>query len=622
MHHELNTDDSTADFSDLSSPSIRFPRPFGNYLLLQVLARGGMGEVYLAKQGGIAGLEKYCVVKTLRSQHTADREYVARFMDEARVVVNLNHRNICQVFDVGRVGERYYLSMELVEGVDLRTLHEVLGEKGVGFAREQALHITCETLEALDYAHRQKDPLSGQPLHIVHRDVSPQNVMINFEGEVKLIDFGLAASTKKTEMTAPNIVMGKMAYMSPEQARGDAVDGRADLFATAVIAYEMLVGERFYEGLSPGDIWSVAGRGGFEPRGFAQLDPKIRKILSKALAPSLDLRFQTCAEFKEALQNFLFEEQLRTNTQQLRGFLEEHCADQQRQARDLHLRHSPTMALEFREPKEFTQSFAKSESSDLAPSLEATGSDKGVLPASPALSGPEKTERVTRAQVEDTVPTQNASRHGAPLVAILGALLVVGLSSVAGVLIYLSDSSPDSASAKTAEEVAPLPPASGNDDVKMVAAAKSVGELGKAPLPDLDPTPTNRPASVEVVTATEGHSANPTVASVSQKIKTKPLVEKAIPRRTREKKSTPPKRTSQKSEPVKVKSSRPALESGAKSAKLNTPFNKIQFLKLYCQRRETCAVQLIKNVGPNLTTEKIGTFEKKLTSCIRRCKAN
>src|SRR5688572_4755788 len=155
-----------------------FPRRFGNYTLVAPLARGGMGEVFLAKTGGVAGLEKRCVVKTLRPHLTDDREYVARFVDEARIVVQLGHRNICQVFDVGLVGERYYLAMEYIAGRDLKTLQarcdQGLIEPGL------ALHVVNEVLEALDYAHRHVDAATGRPLLLVHRDISPQNVMISF----------------------------------------------------------------------------------------------------------------------------------------------------------------------------------------------------------------------------------------------------------------------------------------------------------------------------------------------------------------------------------------------------------------------------------------------------------
>ena len=214
----------------------RAPIVFGNYLLLQAFARGGMGEVYLAKSGAILGAEKYCVVKKLRPELMKDREYVARFIDEARIVVQLSHANICQVFDVGRVADEYYLAMEYVSGRDVRSLLVRAVEQGLVLDEASILQLIAETLSALDYAHR-RTTATGESLHLVHRDVSPQNVMVSFEGDVKLIDFGLASSRLKVERTQPNIVMGKMAYMAPEQARGDKINLRADVFAAGVILY-------------------------------------------------------------------------------------------------------------------------------------------------------------------------------------------------------------------------------------------------------------------------------------------------------------------------------------------------------------------------------------------------
>ena len=303
-------------------PPEEFPRTFGNYLLLAPLARGGMGEVFLAKHGTVAGLEKHCVVKTLRPHLTDDREYTTRFIDEARIVVQLNHRNICHVFDVGAVGERYYLAMEYIAGRDLRTVTWNVGEQGGVLNPGLSLHCVCEVLEALDYAHRHADAATGRPLLLVHRDVSPQNVMVSWEGEVKLIDFGLAASSLKIEQTSPNVVMGKLAYMAAEQVRGEKVDGRADQFAVGVMLYEILVGERFYEGRSPYEIWGLAAQGGYRPRGWEVLDPDMRAILDRALAGTPAGRYGTCIEFREALQAYRYARSLHGDGPLLRALMQ------------------------------------------------------------------------------------------------------------------------------------------------------------------------------------------------------------------------------------------------------------------------------------------------------------
>lgn len=312
-----------------------FPRPFGNYILLMPFARGGMGEVYLAKRGAILGAEKYCVLKKLRPELTEDREYVARFIDEARVVVQLNHANICQVFDVGRVGSEYYLAMEYVSGRDLRSLQDRARNLGVKLHEASVLYLLAETLSALDYAHRRTHPMTGEPLNLVHRDVSPQNVMVSFEGEVKLIDFGLASSRLKVERTQPNIVMGKMAYMAPEQARGDAIDRRADLFAAGVIGYELLAGERFYEGMTAQEIWYVVGRGGFVPARWGDLNPDLARILARALHPDPDSRFSTCAELRDAVMAYLHTKHPGLGERSLRELIHELYAEEIQRERDM-----------------------------------------------------------------------------------------------------------------------------------------------------------------------------------------------------------------------------------------------------------------------------------------------
>ncbi|MCP4502430.1 MAG: serine/threonine protein kinase [Deltaproteobacteria bacterium] len=284
---------------DLLLPDERLPRVYGGYVLRKLLARGGMGEVYLANGDHLVDTP-WVILKKLRKELTRDPEYVGRFSDEARVAVHLAHPHICRVLDVGKVATEYFLAMEYVSGCDVRQIQDKCRERQQPLGVEVTLQLLGDLLEALDYAHMQTDQ-QGEPLDLVHRDVSPQNVMIAYDGTVKLIDFGLAKSSLKVERTQPNVVMGKMAYMSPEQARGDVIDHRADLFAAGVIAYELLANERYYEGMGMSDIWQVVGRGGFVPRRWRRLPSNLTKILSRALHPELDKRFPTCAAFRRAL---------------------------------------------------------------------------------------------------------------------------------------------------------------------------------------------------------------------------------------------------------------------------------------------------------------------------------
>jgi len=281
------------------------PRLFGPYLLVDRLAEGGMGEVYLAKHRRVDGADDICVVKKLLPKLQRDREYVTRFIDEARVVVTLEQRNIAETFDVGKIDGEIYLAMEYIAGLDLRSLLERAENADALLPVPAALHVACELLAALDYAHKRRHPMTDEPLHLVHRDVSPQNVIVGFDNRVMLIDFGLASSKIKIEKTEPHVVMGKMAYMSPEQARGHATDARTDQFAVAVMLYEMLAGERYYAGMSPLDVFNVVGKGTFRPRRLEGIDAPLREHIERALAKDPDARFPDAARMRRALLSYL-----------------------------------------------------------------------------------------------------------------------------------------------------------------------------------------------------------------------------------------------------------------------------------------------------------------------------
>jgi eukaryotic-like serine/threonine-protein kinase len=297
------------------------PKPFGPYRLLKSLGVGGMGEVWLAEEPDKGS--RLVVLKMLRGHLVLDREYVTRFLDEARLVVLLEHPNICRVFDSGKIDGRYYLAMEFVSGWDARTLVERAGSMGEPLPEELALFVAANVLDALAYAHDKRSPETGAPLRLVHRDVSPQNVMIGFEGEVKLIDFGLAASSVKREVTRPEVVMGKLSYMAPEHARGDRVDATADQFAAAMVTYELVVGEGFYGRMAQHEIWHVAGFGGFVPPSWNTLDPRLGAVLKRALATEPKDRWPSCGAFKDALVAYMRARSFRPTSSDLSVFFKD-----------------------------------------------------------------------------------------------------------------------------------------------------------------------------------------------------------------------------------------------------------------------------------------------------------
>jgi serine/threonine-protein kinase len=276
------------------------PRRLGNYLLLERLSHGGMGDVWLARQSRASGIEKFLVVKTVRAILDEDSEVKQRFLDEARTVVQLSHSNICSVLEVGETEDEHFLVMDLIAGFDLREVFlRTTAEGGVGEAI--AVQIVAEILDALDYAHRLTDVSTGEPLHLVHRDVSLHNAMLTLEGEVKLIDFGLARSTLKKLQTQTGIVLGKIAYMSSEQARGENVDGRTDQFSAAVVFYELLTGERYYGDRPQSFITEHVGTGDYRPTRIATLAPPLRAVVERALSPNVADRFPSASAMRKAL---------------------------------------------------------------------------------------------------------------------------------------------------------------------------------------------------------------------------------------------------------------------------------------------------------------------------------
>jgi serine/threonine-protein kinase len=219
-------------------------RVFGRYQLLEPLASGGMAEVWRARAAGPAGVEKEVALKLVRGEHGAASGFARMLVEEARLAARLTHANVVQVFELVEEGGHHAIAMELVRGHDLGRVLEQARQAGVRLGLPRALHLCVEVARALDYAHRLAD--GGRPLGVVHRDVSPHNVLVSFEGEVKLADFGIARAMSRAGLTDPGTVKGKLAYMAPEQARGEPLDARADVFSLGVLAWELCAGRRLF----------------------------------------------------------------------------------------------------------------------------------------------------------------------------------------------------------------------------------------------------------------------------------------------------------------------------------------------------------------------------------------
>ena len=261
-----------------------------------------MAEIFLAKALGVMGFERLVAIKLIHSQLTRDQEFVKMFIDEARIAMHLQHRNIVQVFDLDKTGDTYFIAMEYVHGVNLYDVYERIASKGRWIDLPLSLYIVAEVCKGLQFAHTRLGP-DGRPLGIVHRDISPQNVLLSFEGEVKITDFGIAKAAERLHVTTPGIVKGKYAYMAPEILKEKPVDGRADVFAAGVLLYELLVGENPYAGATPVvTIENVLNKKVPAPsqRG-AMVSRDLDEIVARALAKDVNERYRSAAELAEAL---------------------------------------------------------------------------------------------------------------------------------------------------------------------------------------------------------------------------------------------------------------------------------------------------------------------------------
>ena len=225
---------------------------FGRYQILEPLAVGGMAEVFRAQTAGASGFLKEVVIKRILPSYSEDPHFVKMFVDEARIAARLHHPNIVQVFDFDVVDGTYYIAMEYVEGVDLSTFLETASRQGTRLELSECFFVVKEIAKALDYAHRRRH--KGRHLNIIHRDVSPHNIMVSFEGAVKLTDFGIAKASSRATRTQEGIVKGKTAYMSPEQAAGESLDPRSDLFSLGILFFELVAMRRLFVGDSEREI--------------------------------------------------------------------------------------------------------------------------------------------------------------------------------------------------------------------------------------------------------------------------------------------------------------------------------------------------------------------------------
>ena len=282
------------------------PEPFGKFLLLGQVAVGGMAEIYRARYADPAMPQEDIALKRILPSYTEDEGFVTMFKDEGNIAIRLKHPNIVNIFEVGEVNNDWYIAMEFIHGTDLRILSDACEKYQKRFTPTQIARVACETAKALDYAHACK-AADGTPLNIVHRDCTPHNIMISEQGEVKLMDFGIAKAASRATKTRVGTVKGKSSYMSPEQAKGKTLDGRSDMFTLATVTWELLTGYRLFKASTDFDILrKVLKSDIIHP---SEMDANVPRglgdIVMRALQRDKEARYPTCGAMAVALENWI-----------------------------------------------------------------------------------------------------------------------------------------------------------------------------------------------------------------------------------------------------------------------------------------------------------------------------
>lgn len=296
---------------------------FGRYEILERIGVGGMAEVYLAKAYGVGGFHKNLVVKKILPHLSHDPRFRSMFVDEAKIAVHLQHQNVVQILDLGRIDDQLFIAMELVEGSDLARTFLVANKKDVALPLSVTLFIVKEALKGLHYAHTKTGP-DGKPLGIIHRDVSPANILLSMAGEVKIGDFGIAKAAERSNTTKTGIVKGKLHYMSPEQLRARPLDPRCDVYGMGMVLHTMLSGKHPFEGLPEVDIIDIV-RAGTLPAPSSRneiVPPELDAITMRALALNPEARWGSAQEMGEAIEKYAFDTKTLLDPLELARFME------------------------------------------------------------------------------------------------------------------------------------------------------------------------------------------------------------------------------------------------------------------------------------------------------------
>lgn len=301
----------------------QFPRRFDKYILLDRVNKGGMAEVFRAKLTGAESFQRLLAIKCMLPTLAQDREFVSMFVDEAKLAAQLSHANIVQIHELGKVDDQLYIAMELINGRDLRHIIKTAREAGKRVPLPFAAYVIAKAAEGLDFAHRKKG-VDGTPLNLVHRDISPQNILLSYDGEVKVVDFGIAKAEERATQTQAGMLKGKFAFMSPEQVNGDPVDQRTDIFALGAVLFEAVTGERLFQGKSDIDLLKRVRAAELPPldKVLAGAPEELKDCLRRALAREPQNRFTYASELAEALSPLLIDNRIIFGAKHASEFME------------------------------------------------------------------------------------------------------------------------------------------------------------------------------------------------------------------------------------------------------------------------------------------------------------
>ncbi|MBZ0237169.1 MAG: serine/threonine protein kinase, partial [Deltaproteobacteria bacterium] len=303
------------------------------YTITERLDAGGMAEVFRGVAESMEGFKKAVAIKRVLPNLTKNQKFVSMFLDEARLSLFLQHANIVQVFDISKTPDNaYFLVMEYVDGCNLKTLIERQKQRGKRLEIPHTIYLMIECCKALNYAHVLEHPETGEPLGIVHRDISPPNILLSKNGEVKLVDFGLAKANSQIESTDPGVVKGKFSYLSPEAASGLDVDHRADVFAVGIILWEMFTGRRLFYGDTDYQTVELVRQAripsiqALNP----EIEPELEAVVRKALARDPNDRYQHAADLGDALAQYLFSRRMKVTARDIAQLVRDAQLEQMR----------------------------------------------------------------------------------------------------------------------------------------------------------------------------------------------------------------------------------------------------------------------------------------------------